>query len=40
MMLTSPNEDSPLNTDYYNLYTKDLDEYFAKARKMTSEYAK
>jgi ubiquitin-protein ligase len=40
MMLTSPNEDSPLNTDYYNLYIKDLDEYFAKARKMTSEYAK
>ena len=40
MMLTSPNEDSPLNTDYYNLYKKDLDEYFAKARKMTSEYAK
>ena len=40
MMLTSPNEDSPLNTDYYNLYTKDLDEYFAKAKKMTSEYAK
>ena len=40
MMLTSPNEDSPLNTDYYNLYTKDLDEYFAKARAMTSQYAK
>jgi len=40
MMLTSPNEESPLNQEYYELYKKDLDEYFAKARAMTSEYAK
>ena len=40
MMLTSPNEESPLNWDYYQLYLKDEDEYFEKAREMTRQYAK
>ena len=40
MMLTSPNENSPLNWDYYQLYLKDEDSYFEKAREMTSQYAK
>ena len=40
MMLTSPNENSPLNSEYYQLYLKDEDSYFEKAREMTSQYAK
>jgi ubiquitin-protein ligase len=40
MMLTSPNEDSPLNWDYYQLYSKDIDAYFEKAREMTRQFAK
>lgn len=40
MMLTSPNDTSPLNDDYYKIYSNDLDEYFTKARQMTNEYAK
>lgn len=40
MMLTSPNENSPLNTEYYKLYIDDYDGYLAKAREMTRQYAK
>ena len=40
MMLTSPNEDSILNSTYGDIYKRDLDEYFAKAREMTRQYAK
>lgn len=40
MMLTSPNENSPLNEEYFDVYKKDLDEYFRIAREMTSQYAK
>ena len=39
IMFTSPNEDSPLNMDYYNLYQEDEDAYFEKAREMTRQYA-
>ena len=40
MMLTSPNEDSPLNLEYYKIYRDDLDEYFRIAREMTRQNAK
>ena len=39
MMFTSPNEESPLNMDYFNLYKQDEDAYFEKAREMTRQYA-
>jgi ubiquitin-protein ligase len=39
IMLTSPNEDSILNSTYGDIYKRDLDEYFAKAREMTRQYA-
>jgi hypothetical protein len=31
-MLTSPNEDSILNSTYSDIYKRDLDEYFPKAK--------
>ena len=40
MMLTSPNENSPLNSEYFKLYDQDYSGYLAKARQMTSQYAK
>ena len=40
MMLTSPNETSPLNSEYYKLYDSDYSGYLAKAREMTRQYAK
>lgn len=40
MMLTSPNERSPLNSDYFKLYKDDYSGYLAKARQMTREHAK
>lgn len=40
MMLTSPNEKSPLNSEYYKLYKDDYSGYLAKARQMTREHAK
>lgn len=40
MMLTSPNENSPLNSEYYKLYDEDYTAYLSKAREMTNQYAK
>ena len=39
MMLTSPNELSPLNSEYFKLYKDDYSGYLAKARQMTREHA-
>ena len=39
MMLTSPNEKSPLNKEYFKLYKDDYSGYLAKARQMTREHA-
>lgn len=40
MMLTSPNETSPLNSEYFKLYEDDYTAYLAKAREMTRLHAK
>ncbi len=40
MMLTSPNENSILNSEFGKLYVDDYDGYLRKAREMTSQYAK
>ena len=40
MMLTSPNDTSPLNGEYFKLYNDDYTAYLAKAREMTRQYAK
>lgn len=40
MMLTSPNENSPLNSEYFKLYDEDYSGYLSKAREMTNQYAK